>query len=117
LSRWGFGQHPYSDLEPERSLNFLCPDKTLTDRTYLCGEFSVADIANYVFLHAAANMGTSPGDPASPYVTLRSWYEQTGGKARDRVDAEFRSADDESLADRFRRQLIEQPLRSSLKLL
>jgi len=53
-------------------------DKTLTDRAYLCGDFSVADIASYVFLNAAANMGTNPGDPHSPYTNLRSWYERTG---------------------------------------
>lgn len=48
------------------------------NRAYLCGDFSVADIANYVFLNAAATMGTHPADAASPHARLRSWFERTG---------------------------------------
>ena len=53
-------------------------DKNLADRAYLCGDFSVADIANYIFLNAAATMGTNPADAASPHTRLRSWFERTG---------------------------------------
>jgi glutathione S-transferase len=53
-------------------------DKALADRDYLCGEFSVADIGCYVFLNAAANLGSSPADEASPHAQLRAWYQRTG---------------------------------------
>lgn len=52
-------------------------DKTLANRSYLCGDFSVADIAHFVFLNAAATMGTNPADSGSPHPNLRSWYERT----------------------------------------
>jgi len=53
-------------------------DGELEGREYLCDAFSVADIANYVFLNAAATMGTNPADAASPHAQLRSWFERTG---------------------------------------
>ena len=53
-------------------------DKTLAERDYLCGEFSVADIGCYVFLNAAANLGSNPADEGSPHAHLRQWYQRTG---------------------------------------
>jgi glutathione S-transferase len=53
-------------------------DKAVADRDYLCGEFSVADIACYVFLNAAATLGSNPADEASALGHLREWYRRTG---------------------------------------
>jgi len=48
-------------------------DKELADRAWLCGEFSVADIGTFVFLHAAATLGAPvPEEQAN----LRAWQER-----------------------------------------
>jgi glutathione S-transferase len=48
-------------------------DKTLADRAWLCGEFTVADIANSVLLNAAAQLGA----PAPPgLANLHAWTER-----------------------------------------
>jgi glutathione S-transferase len=45
-------------------------DKQLADRAWLCGGFSVADIASFVMLHAAATLGAPlPEEQAN----LRAW--------------------------------------------
>jgi len=49
-------------------------DKELADRSWLCGEFSVADIACIVFLNAAATLGAPP---APELANLRGWLERT----------------------------------------
>src|SRR5262245_20050002 len=48
-------------------------DKELAGRAWLCGGFSVADIANFVMLHAAATLGAPvPEEQAN----LRAWQER-----------------------------------------
>jgi glutathione S-transferase len=48
-------------------------DKELAGRAWLCGEFSVADIASFVMLHAAATLGAPlPEEQAN----LRAWVER-----------------------------------------
>jgi glutathione S-transferase len=42
------------------------------------GDFSVADIASYVFLNAAATLGSNPGDASSRHSHLRDGYRRTG---------------------------------------
>jgi glutathione S-transferase len=48
-------------------------DKTLADRAWLCGEFTVADIANSVMLNAAAQLGAPA--PAG-LANLQAWSER-----------------------------------------
>ena len=45
-------------------------DKELTGRAWLCGEFSVADIATFIMVHAAAGLGAPP---AEGNANLRAW--------------------------------------------
>ena len=63
-------------------------DKLLSDRDYLCGDFSVADIASYVFLNAAATLGSNPGDASSRHSHLRDWYRRTGERTAVRHETE-----------------------------
>ena len=49
-------------------------EKELTGRVWLCDEFSVADIASFVFLRTAAALGTPP---APEHVALHGWMERT----------------------------------------
>jgi glutathione S-transferase len=45
-------------------------EKDLADRAWLCGEFSVADVGNFVFLHVAGTLGA----PAGPeHERVRGW--------------------------------------------
>jgi len=52
-------------------------DKELSDRAWLCGEFSVADIANFVFLNAAATLGAPV---RADQTRLARWFERTGAR-------------------------------------
>jgi glutathione S-transferase len=66
-----------AQLEPARAAiaRFSAErDKELADRSWLCGEFSVADIANIVMLNAAATLGAPP---APELVNLRGWTLRT----------------------------------------
>ena len=50
-------------------------DKQLANRVYLCGEFSVADIATFIMLSAGATLGA----PVSENCTnLRAWLTRLG---------------------------------------
>jgi glutathione S-transferase len=49
-------------------------EKDLSDRAYLCGEFGVADIAHFVFLNAAAALGSPLREE---HARLRGWFERT----------------------------------------
>jgi len=53
------------------------------DRSWLCGDFSVADIATFVFLHAASTLGAKPG---AEHAKLGAWMERM--KARPAVAQE-----------------------------
>jgi glutathione S-transferase len=48
-------------------------DKDLAGRAWLCGDFSVADIATFVMLHAAATLGAPIPDE---HTHLRAWRER-----------------------------------------
>ncbi len=52
-------------------------DTELEGRAYLCDEFTVADIANFVMLSAAATMGAPP-DPA--LESLAAWLSRTAAR-------------------------------------
>ena len=52
-------------------------EKELSDRAWLCGDFSVADIGNFVFLNAAATLGA----PLGPgHERLAGWFERTAAR-------------------------------------
>jgi glutathione S-transferase len=52
-------------------------EKDLADRAWLCGEFSVADIANFIFFHVAGTLGA----PAGPqHERLRGWLAQCAAR-------------------------------------
>jgi glutathione S-transferase len=48
-------------------------DAELKDRAYLCGDFSYADIANFIFVQAASGLGSPP---AGEQVALRAWLDR-----------------------------------------
>ena len=52
-------------------------DKELAGRAWLCGAFSVADIATFVMLHAAATLGAPVRDE---HANLRAWVERAQAK-------------------------------------
>lgn len=52
-------------------------EKDLAARAFLCGDFSVADIASFVFLNAAATLGA----PLLPeHVQLGRWFERVAAR-------------------------------------
>ena len=48
-------------------------DKELTGRAYLCGDFTVADVATFIMVHAATGLGAAP---AERHTALRGWLER-----------------------------------------
>ena len=48
-------------------------ERRLEGRSYLCGEFSVADIAYFLTITFATNLGATP---AETHPRLRAWYER-----------------------------------------
>ncbi len=62
-------------------------DARLEGRDYICGDYSVADIATFVFAQAAALMGAPP--PAE-YGNAAAWLERVA--KRPAVEAEIRAA-------------------------
>jgi glutathione S-transferase len=52
-------------------------DKELSDRAWLCGDFSVADIASFVFLNAAATLGAPV---RADQTRLSRWFERTAAR-------------------------------------
>jgi glutathione S-transferase len=52
-------------------------EKDLADRAWLCGAFSVADVATFVFLHVAGTLGA----PAGPqHERLRGWLARCAAR-------------------------------------
>ena len=52
-------------------------EKELGDRAWLCGDFSVADIASFVFLNAAATLGAPV---RAEQARLARWFERTAAR-------------------------------------
>jgi glutathione S-transferase len=52
-------------------------EKDLADRAWLCGEFGVADIANFVFLHVAGTLGAPLG---ASHERLRGWLARCAAR-------------------------------------
>jgi glutathione S-transferase len=48
-------------------------DTELKGRAYLCGDYSYADIANFIFVQAAAGLGSAPSDEQ---VALGIWLDR-----------------------------------------
>jgi len=59
-------------------------EKALTGREYLCGTFSVADIATFLVVGFATTLGVPPGDG---HKNVRAWVERV--RARPSVAREF----------------------------
>jgi glutathione S-transferase len=61
-------------------------ESALGERAYLCGYFSVADIANFIFVHTAASLGAPP---AEEHAALRGWLERMRSRpaVRREIDA------------------------------
>ena len=83
-------------------------DRELEGRTWLCGDFSVADIAVFIFVRTAATLGTPPG-AEHPRVT--AWLERMLGRpaVRREVDemsgyvrALFANKEDRTMVSRAR---------------
>jgi glutathione S-transferase len=52
-------------------------EKELAHERWLCGDFSVADIAHFVFLNAAATLGA----PLRPeHTALARWFERAAAR-------------------------------------
>lgn len=65
----------------------------LSDREFLCGDFSVADIATFLVVHYALRLG---GPPLADYLNLAAWHGRlTARPAFARVIAEIAAADRE----------------------
>jgi glutathione S-transferase len=52
-------------------------EKDLAEGAWLCGEFGVADIANFVLLNAAVALGAPLADE---HARLRRWFERTAAR-------------------------------------
>lgn len=52
-------------------------EKELAGRTYLCDEFSVADIGTFMTVSYAANFGVVPG---TSLENLNSWFKRVGSR-------------------------------------
>jgi glutathione S-transferase len=61
-------------------------DRELAGRAYLCGDFSVADIASFIMVHSAATLGAPP---AAEHAALHGWLERMSGRpaVRREIDA------------------------------
>ena len=59
-------------------------EKALTGREYLCGTFSVADIATFLAVGFATTLGVPPGDG---HKNVRAWVERV--RARPSIAREF----------------------------
>lgn len=56
---------------PEIDRHFAILDARLADADFLCGAFSVADIAMFMTVHYAARLG---GPSIAPHAKLKRWY-------------------------------------------
>jgi glutathione S-transferase len=61
----------------------------LGDRAYFCGDFSVADIALFVMIQAAIQLGAAPGPE---HGGLAGWLERTGARPAVKRDTEAMQA-------------------------
>lgn len=59
-------------------------DKTVAASEYLCGPFTMADIATFMVVGFASTLGSAPGDA---HKNLRGWFDQV--RARPVVAREF----------------------------
>jgi glutathione S-transferase len=61
-------------------------DRELGAGAYLCGAFSVADIASFIMVHTAASLGAPP---AEGHAALHGWLERMRGRpaVRREIDA------------------------------
>jgi glutathione S-transferase len=59
-------------------------DKELAGRSWLCGDFGVADIATFIFAHAVSNMGAPP---SVDHTALQGWLARM--RARPSVKREI----------------------------
>ncbi|MEN8182041.1 MAG: glutathione S-transferase family protein [Myxococcota bacterium] len=64
-------------------------DKDLAGRSWLCDEFSVADIGAFVFLNAAATLGAPPD---AMHAHLLRWIERTGERPAVRREVQAMTA-------------------------
>ena len=60
-------------------------DAQLAGREFLCDAFSVADIATFVMLNAAATLGAPP---AESHTALRAWLDRVGARPAVREEVE-----------------------------
>jgi glutathione S-transferase len=60
-------------------------EKELAGREFLCGAFSVADIATFIMVNAAATLGAAPGEAHS---RVRDWLARTRARPAVRREAE-----------------------------
>ena len=75
----GFYPRPAEDVAADRATEarrelarlHLELDKELSDREYLCGRFSVADIGTFIMLSTAASLGAPP---AAAHAQLMGWF-------------------------------------------
>jgi glutathione S-transferase len=59
-------------------------EKALAGREYLCGAFTIADVATFMVVGFASTLGSAPGDA---HPNLRRWFERV--RARPCVAREF----------------------------
>jgi glutathione S-transferase len=64
-------------------------DKELAGREFLCGAFSVADIATFIMANTAATLGAPPGDA---HANVRAWLARTRARPAVRRETEEMSA-------------------------
>jgi glutathione S-transferase len=64
-------------------------DKDLAGREFLCGAFSVADIATFIMVNAAATLGAAPGEG---HARVRDWLARTRARPAVRREAEAMGA-------------------------
>lgn len=60
-------------------------DNQLKGRDFLVGDFSVADITNFIFLNASTMLG-APID--AKFEDLRNWFSRVGGRPHVKADIE-----------------------------
>ncbi len=60
-------------------------DKQLAEREFLCGDYSVADIATFVMLSAAAQFGSPPG---GQHANVLGWFGRVGARPAIQKDAQ-----------------------------
>ena len=71
-------------------------DRDLEGRDYLCGDFSVADIATEIFVDAATSLGATPPETAG---NVRAWVARVRGRpAVAQVAADLNAAAASALA-------------------